>query len=40
VTVAVNPCNAASSGNLDTDGDNVSNICDLDDENDGIFGCR
>ena len=29
-------CDATASGNLDTDGDNVSDICDLDDDNDGI----
>ncbi len=31
------PCDAATSGNLDTDLDNVSDICDLDDDNDGIL---
>ena len=36
VTVA-DPCDAAASGNVDTDGDNVSNRCDLDDDNDGIL---
>ena len=30
-------CDASASGNLDTDGDNVSDICDLDDDNDGIL---
>jgi len=30
-------CDATVSGNLDTDGDNVSDICDLDDDNDGIL---
>ncbi|WP_445752749.1 collagen-binding domain-containing protein [Polaribacter sp.] len=34
---AVNDCDALSSGNLDTDGDGVSDICDLDDDNDGIL---
>lgn len=33
---APDPCDAAASGNTDTDGDNVSDICDLDDDNDGI----
>jgi hypothetical protein len=37
VTAAIDPCDAASSGNLDSDGDNVSNICDLDNDNDGIL---
>ncbi|MGJ8761020.1 MAG: T9SS type A sorting domain-containing protein [Polaribacter sp.] len=32
-----NRCDAASSGNLDTDGDGISDICDLDDDNDGIL---
>lgn len=32
-----NPCDASESGNLDTDGDNVSDMCDLDDDNDGIL---
>ncbi|UAM98191.1 T9SS type A sorting domain-containing protein [Polaribacter litorisediminis] len=31
------PCDATASGNLDTDGDNISDICDLDDDNDGIL---
>jgi len=31
------PCDASTSGNLDTDGDNVSDLCDLDDDNDGIL---
>jgi hypothetical protein len=30
-------CNAAASGNTDTDSDGVSDICDLDDDNDGIL---
>ena len=30
-------CNAASSGYADADGDNVSDYCDLDDDNDGIL---
>ncbi|MGB6293924.1 MAG: GEVED domain-containing protein, partial [Vibrio anguillarum] len=33
----IDPCDASASGNLDSDGDNVSNICDLDDDNDGIL---
>jgi uncharacterized repeat protein (TIGR01451 family) len=32
-----NECDAAISNNLDTDGDGVSDICDLDDDNDGIL---
>ncbi|MDA3854315.1 MAG: DUF2341 domain-containing protein, partial [Bacteroidales bacterium] len=31
------PCDAAISGNLDTDGDGISDVCDLDDDNDGIL---
>ena len=31
------PCDAQASGNTDTDDDNVSDICDLDDDNDGIL---
>ncbi|NQY08510.1 MAG: lamin tail domain-containing protein, partial [Flavobacteriales bacterium] len=30
-------CDAAASGNTDTDGDGISDICDLDDDNDGIL---
>ena len=33
----VDPCDPIASGNLDSDGDNVSDICDLDDDNDGIL---
>uniref|UniRef100_UPI0038B4E5CC DUF11 domain-containing protein n=1 Tax=Tenacibaculum litopenaei TaxID=396016 RepID=UPI0038B4E5CC len=31
------PCNATASGNTDSDGDNISDACDLDDDNDGIL---
>ncbi|MAB50121.1 MAG: hypothetical protein CMC05_15985, partial [Flavobacteriaceae bacterium] len=34
---ACNPCDATISGNDDNDGDNVSDICDIDDDNDGIL---
>ncbi|WP_226742832.1 Ig-like domain-containing protein, partial [Polaribacter gangjinensis] len=33
----VNECDPIASGNLDTDGDGISDICDLDDDNDGIL---
>lgn len=33
----VDECDATASGNTDTDGDNVSDICDDDDDNDGIL---
>ncbi|MEP3837217.1 MAG: T9SS type A sorting domain-containing protein [Algibacter sp.] len=36
-TVTADPCDAAASGNLDFDGDNISDTCDLDDDNDGIL---
>ncbi|WP_141402414.1 cadherin repeat domain-containing protein [Sediminicola luteus] len=35
--VEVDPCDAQASGNTDTDGDGISDICDLDDDNDGIL---
>ncbi len=35
--ILADPCDAAASGNTDTDGDNVSDTCDLDDDNDGIL---
>jgi len=35
--VDVDHCDPAASGNIDTDGDGVSDICDLDDDNDGIL---
>ena len=31
------PCDPVASGNIDTDGDNITDICDLDDDNDGIL---
>ena len=34
---AADPCDATASGNADYDGDNVSDICDADDDNDGIL---
>jgi hypothetical protein len=37
VCAIADPCDASASNNLDTDGDNVSDICDLDDDNDGIL---
>ena len=33
----VAPCDPVASGNPDSDGDGVSDICDLDDDNDGIL---
>ena len=35
--VVIDKCNAVTSGNTDTDGDGVSDICDLDNDNDGIL---
>ncbi len=37
VTIPIDPCDAVASGNLDSDGDGVSDSCDLDDDNDGII---
>jgi hypothetical protein len=34
------PCDPVASGNTDTDGDGVSDICDIDDDNDGILDCE
>jgi hypothetical protein len=31
------PCDPSASGNIDTDGDGVSDVCDEDDDNDGIL---
>ncbi|WP_172675935.1 beta strand repeat-containing protein, partial [Croceitalea dokdonensis] len=33
----LNPCDPIASGNPDSDGDGISDICDLDDDNDGIL---
>ncbi|MDY2587815.1 beta strand repeat-containing protein, partial [Winogradskyella aquimaris] len=35
--VIVDDCDALASGNTDTDGDGVSDVCDFDDDNDGIL---
>lgn len=36
ITPACDPCNVAS-GNVDTDGDGITDVCDDDDDNDGIL---
>ncbi|NRD24965.1 hypothetical protein HNV10_17070, partial [Winogradskyella litoriviva] len=33
----VDPCDPIASGNTDTDNDNISDVCDVDDDNDGIL---
>jgi hypothetical protein len=38
-TATVDPCDAAASGNLDSDNDGISDICDLDNDNDGVLDC-
>ncbi|MCA0151581.1 beta strand repeat-containing protein, partial [Winogradskyella vincentii] len=35
--VIVDDCDAIASGNVDTDGDGISDVCDEDDDNDGIL---
>ncbi|MBZ9788460.1 T9SS type A sorting domain-containing protein, partial [Psychroflexus sp. CAK57W] len=37
ITEACNACNPVASGNTDTDGDGVADLCDLDSDNDGIL---
>ncbi|MFP4845506.1 beta strand repeat-containing protein, partial [Winogradskyella sp. PE311] len=37
ITAGCTPCDAAASGNANNDSDNVSDICDIDDDNDGIL---
>jgi len=37
ITSAPGPCDPVASGNPDTDGDGISDVCDLDDDNDGIL---
>ena len=36
LAVLPDPCDPIASGNTDTDGDGLSDMCDLDDDNDGI----
>ncbi|WP_406685501.1 hypothetical protein N1F78_07220 [Seonamhaeicola sp. MEBiC1930] len=36
---AADPCDPVASGNTDTDGDGVSDVCDVDDDNDGLLDC-
>ncbi|WP_417785779.1 CUB domain-containing protein, partial [Tenacibaculum sp.] len=36
-TTPIDSCDPVASGNIDTDGDGVSDVCDLDDDNDGIL---
>ncbi len=35
----IDQCDAVASGNTDTDGDGISDICDVDDDNDGLLDC-
>ncbi|PKG52167.1 hypothetical protein CXF54_06325, partial [Olleya sp. 1-3] len=35
--VIIDPCDALASGNPDNDGDGISDVCDLDDDNDGVL---